>query len=284
MAYAPESDLALLSRHAVTELDERRNWMQRLGTQSEPIALHCAALGLCGIATQLVWHPANDTLELLALPEPDLQGTEQANRSGPLRATAVALHEGVKLQFEIQGRVSPPSPSKTDPHWRLIAPLPLVIHRLQRRDAFRVKPPPAAPAELWLQTPGERSGERSVTVTDISATGIAFQWPLLAGFAPRPGERLDHCRLELSGTIPIDCTLVVSAVQTDGRVGDKGTAPADDAQSCVRVGSRFESLSPSAARAIQVYVNLAQTRSRIRRPQVSSRPTESTVSQGLMRS
>jgi len=284
MAYAPESDAALLSRHAVTDIDERRSWMNRLATQSEPIALHCTALGLCGIATRLVWHANDDRLELLALPEPGLQVTDQARTSGSLRATAVALHQGIKLQFELQARVSPPSASQTDPHWRLIAPLPPVIHRLQRRDAFRVVPPAAAPAELWLPTPGERSGERSVTVADISATGIAFQWPALAGPAPAPGARLSHCRLELSGTIPIDCTLMVTAVQADTASAQTGTSQADADRSRMRVGSRFESLSPSAARAIQVYVNLAQVRTRTRRPQVLERPAESALGAGLVRS
>jgi hypothetical protein len=260
--YSPETDAELLSRHAVTDIAERRTWMKQLARQAEPIALHCDALGLCGFASQLRWDESNATLELLAQPEPGLLTGAEIRCTEPLHATAVALIEGVKLQFDIAARACAPTAHATDGHWRLHAAMPEVIHRLQRRDAFRVVPSAMAPAELWLLTPGERARERSVQIADVSATGIAFRWPKQAGPAPATGSRLIDCRLELSGTIPIDCTLIVT---------ESGTEPTTDSSDArVRVGSRFEGLSPSAARAVQVYVNLAQVRARARRPQIDS--------------
>ena len=68
----------------------------------------------------------------------------------------------------------------------------------------------------------------------------------------------DGCRLELPANAPIRCSLVVRGLR---RPPAGSSAP-------IRVGCEFEGLDASAERAIQVFVNLAQTRARRARPLV----------------
>jgi hypothetical protein len=67
------------------------------------------------------------------------------------------------------------------------------------------------------------------------------------------GTRLAGCRLELPAALPMRCTLAIRSAE-----------PRPDAP--VRLGGEFEGLDPAAARAVQVFVNLAQTRTRRARP------------------
>lgn len=260
--YSPETDLHLLRNHAVTDAGERRLWLSKLAVLPEPIAIHCPVLGLCGFSSALTWDPQADHLELVGQAEP---GVPLPDCPAPLgqrvRALVVALHEGVKLQFELDALAIAPGPDSAQGLWRLQSRMPHVIYRLQRRDAFRVTPSPLAPAQLWLATPGQAGRERSVQVVDVSATGMAFRWPERADTPPHEGSRLARCRLELAGTLPIECTLVVTETRADD----------DAADPRLRVGCRFEGLSPSEARAVQIYVNLAQVRARAKRPQVGLR-------------
>jgi c-di-GMP-binding flagellar brake protein YcgR len=262
--YSPETDPQLLHAHAVTDAGERQVWLSRLAVLPEPIAIHCPVLGLCGFSSSLTWNPQTDQLELVGQAEPGVQLPDCSPPMGQcVRALVVALHEGVKLQFELDAQAIAPAPGSAQGLWRLQARLPQIIYRLQRRDAFRVTPSALAPAQLWLATPGQAGRERTVQVVDVSATGIAFRWPERTDAPPQQGSRLARCRLELAGTVPIDCTLVV----TETRAGEDAADPR------LRVGCRFEGLSPSEARAVQIYVNLAQVRARAKRPQLGLRAT-----------
>ncbi|MCX7204003.1 MAG: hypothetical protein NTV17_17585 [Burkholderiales bacterium] len=115
--YSPETDLHLLQSHAVTDAGERRLWLSKLAVLPEPIAIHCPVLGLCGFSSALTWDPQADHLELVGQAEP---GVPLPDCSAPLgqrvRALVVALHEGVKLQFELDALAIAPGPdSRTVP-------------------------------------------------------------------------------------------------------------------------------------------------------------------------
>ena len=163
------------------------------------------------------------------------------------RACARASLDGIGLRFALE----PIQLIGDAEARRLVAAMPVRLLRLQRREAFRVAPPVTAQPRLFVPL---ADGEREVRVLDVSATGLAFEWPD-ADSPPPAGTRLPGCRLELPATVPIRCTLRV-----------RGVEPRPDAP--VRVGVELEGLAPTAARSVQVYVNLAQVRSRRARPRL----------------
>jgi hypothetical protein len=123
-------------------------------------------------------------------------------------------------------------------------------------EAFRVAPATESTARLWVRDPGGPDGERRIPVTDVSATGLGLRMQRSDSDAPVVGTVFDRVRMELPGTSPIHCDLVVRAIGAD-LSGERGA---------LRVGCEFRGLDSAAARAVQVFVNTAQTRGRRLRP------------------
>lgn len=147
---------------------------------------------------------------------------------------AVALIDRIKLQFDARG----PRLLRENGLTRLCCAFPERIVRIQRREAFRVRPPARHPALCVLRAPD--GTERPCRVHDISADGVALTVP--AGEpTPSPGEILRHCRLEIGGMPPIPCDLEVRT---------RGSA----ARGAIRVGCGFHHPTPEGQRAIQRYV------------------------------
>ena len=243
----PERDPDLLTRHAVEEAGERLRLLQGLYDQREMVTLYAGGAEDCFVVSRVLGF---DTM----LGTFDLEFNTDDGRRTQFREAGqgigVALPQRVKLQFALERFTIAGNAERT----RLHAPLPAALARLQRRDAFRVEPPPQASPRLWLHGAG---GEFPVQVFDVSATGVAFAWPTDEP-APPIGTRLQRCRFELPGNAPIRCDLIVRGVEAIG-VG----MPVQ-----VRVGSAFDALDSPAARAIQVFVNVAQVRGRRARPRL----------------
>lgn len=152
-------------------------------------------------------------------------------------ATAVAFENHVKVQFGLTGlqRVE-------GSEVRLRALLPDALHRIQRRDAYRVRPLPWAQARCSIVAPD--GIVLPVEVLDTSIGGVSLRLP--ASIAPRTGQRLADSQLALPGAAPFRCDLQVVSVRPEARD--------------VRVGCAFESLSVPLQRTLQRFVFEADKR------------------------
>ncbi|MCX7229642.1 MAG: flagellar brake protein [Burkholderiales bacterium] len=245
-------DADVLERFGIDDGVERLRLLRALADSRERVTLHTAEDADCHVVSCVLGvDAAAGTIELEF-------NTDKAccdAFAGSASVTAVALLDRVTLQFEL-ARCALVGAGERG---RLKAPLPLGLVRLQRRDAFRVEPSRSAVPRLWLR---ERGGERAVRILDVSATGLAFE-VVADAVVPRVGACLGACRLELPATAPIRCDLLVRAVEP---IVDPFSDPTVGAP--LRVGCAFDALEPSAARAVQVFVNLAQTRGRRARPRL----------------
>jgi hypothetical protein len=249
---SPVRDADVLERFGIADGAERLRLLRALADSREMVILHTVDDADCRVVSCVLGvDEAVGTIELEF-------NTDEARRDAfrdSTGVTAVALLDRVKLQFELV-RITLAGDGE---HGRLQAPLPQGLARLQRRDAFRVEPSRSAVPRLWLR---EQGGERAVRILDVSATGLAFE-VVADVVAPQVGARLGACRLELPSMAAIRCDLLVRAVEP---IVDPFTDPAEGV--ALRVGCAFDALEPSAARAVQVFVNLAQARGRRARPKL----------------
>lgn len=91
-------------------------------------------------------------------------------------------------------------------------PAPCDLGATQRREGFRLQPPPGHPG-LCLRHSGER-----YRIVDVSVVGVKVQAnpcdPL-----PSPGQRWQGCTLEILRALPIPCELEVTRVGPDDAAG-----------------------------------------------------------------
>jgi c-di-GMP-binding flagellar brake protein YcgR len=250
----PLFEATVYATWGVDDPAERLRLLRALGEHRERVTLHAADDEACFVVSRVLdVDLAAGTVDLEF--DTDDARRDAFRRAG--RAQAVAVLDRVTLQLELE-RTSIVADGNGG---RLRAALPSRLARLQRREAFRVAPPASAVPRLRVAAAGEA---RAVRILDVSASGIAFEWcPADDGLgAPASGDRLLDCCLELPATAPIRCALRV-------RVAAPLTDPFDDpSRRSLRVGCAFEGLDAPSARAIQVYVNLAQVRARSVRPRI----------------
>jgi c-di-GMP-binding flagellar brake protein YcgR len=224
---------------AVADAAERIGLLRRLLAEGAMVVLHLPGDEDTAVVSRLL------SLDVAA-GRVELEFDTDEGRRAAFRdagsALARATLDGVGLRFELEA-------TRTEVDGRLVASLPRRLARLQRRETYRVAPPVTAQPRLFVPVDG---AEREARILDLSATGVAFEWPSPAA-APPVGTRLAGCRLELPAALPMRCTLAIRSAE-----------PRPDAP--VRLGGEFEGLDPAAARAVQVFVNLAQTRTRRARP------------------
>lgn len=147
------------------------------------------------------------------------------------RATVVAFEDRIKVQFGLAGlRRVEGAPA------RLRALLPDVLHRIQRRDAYRVRPLPWAQARCAVPAPN--GAMLPAQVLDTSIGGVSLRLP--PSVVPQAGQRLADCQLSLPGSAAFRCDLLVTSVQPEAHG--------------VRVGCAFEALSVPLQRTLQRFV------------------------------
>jgi c-di-GMP-binding flagellar brake protein YcgR len=249
-SHRPETDPRLLERFGVLERRERGRLLAELVAGADRVTLFAGDDHECVVVSRLL---EIDTQHGSVILEFTTDDTHRAAFVRAGRATATALLVRAKLQFELDPvEVRDVGCGAS----RLCAPLPGVLAMLQRREAFRVAPPVESSARLWVRDPREPGGERRVAVTDVSATGLGLLLHGVDADAPEVGTVFGRVRIELPGTSPIHCDLVVQAIRP-GQPGERGA---------LRVGCEFAGIDSAAARAVQVFVNASQTRGRRLRP------------------
>jgi len=243
--HRPETDDRVLRDYRIAEPSERARLLAELAKTGDQVSIyeHLEA-EQCLESRLLAYDPARDSLEFEILP----RQIHRANVGSGSPVVAVAVMARVKLQFELIALTLDADARSFQ------AKAPASVVRLQRRDAFRVIPPREAAACVFVREAIAGSEEWRASVVDLSATGLAFQWR--DSMPPARGAILPSCRIELAGVPAIICQLRVTSTKLQGPLGSR----------IAYVGVEFIGLDSSAARAIQVYVNAAQTRSRARKP------------------
>ncbi|MEI6548009.1 MAG: PilZ domain-containing protein [Burkholderiales bacterium] len=246
--HRPETDDSVLRDYRIAEPSERARLLAELVSTGDLVSIYeNLDAEQCLESRLLAYDPARDSLEFEILPKQ----IHSANVVSGSAVVAVAVMARVKLQFEI-------SPITVDVDARKFqTKAPSSVVRLQRRDAFRVIPPREAAAYLFVGEAISGSQAWRTPVLDLSASGLAFEWR--NSTPPERGAILPFCRIELAGVSAITCQLRVISTKLQEPLGSH----------IARVGGEFIGLDSSAARAIQVYVNAAQTRSRARKPILS---------------
>ncbi len=156
------------------------------------------------------------------------------------RCTVVGFLDSVKVQFEM--RLS--GPDDVPEASLLFGEAPARLYRIQRRAAFRVRPPAGHRGNLIVRgTPGH---EDSFRIFDLSATGLSFLRPREAR-SFELGDRIALARLELGPRVPVPCSFVIRSIL------DLANDPLHD-----RVGCEFINLPNEVERAIAIYVQDAE--------------------------
>jgi c-di-GMP-binding flagellar brake protein YcgR len=243
--HRPETDERVLRDYRISEPSERARLLAELVSTGDRVSIYDNPDAEAGLESRLLsFDIARDSLEFEILPKQ----SQSVHFGSSSQVVAVAVMAQVKLQFDL-------GPLRVDvqaTQFEVKAPSSVV--RLQRRDAYRVHPPREAGAQIFIRESVAGGNEWRAPVLDLSATGLAFQWS--HSTPPTDGAMLPSCRLELAGVPAITCQLRVKSTKLQGPPGSR----------IARVGGEFIGLDSSAARAIQVYVNAAQTRSRSRKP------------------
>ncbi len=167
--------------------------------------------------------------------------------------TVVGVPGSVKIQFRLENvqleRAARRTPASGGPGGAgtLTAHLPATGWRVQRRNAFRVKPPEEDGATVTFRP--SRGAEFKGQLTDLSVGGLAALWP---SDAPEPelGSTLRHCRIDAPNIAPIPCDLRV--VRVDHAEG----MPA-------RLSCEFYAMPQTVARFVQLYVMDIEKRARL---------------------
>jgi c-di-GMP-binding flagellar brake protein YcgR len=162
---------------------------------------------------------------------------------------ALAYLDSVRLEFELDGLTLVKGAGQTT----LRCPLPPLLYRFQRRQAYRVQPLGSNYPRVRLQHPQWPEMPLQLRVLDLSVTGLAL---LLPPDAPplAAGSSLPAVRVELERDTHFEATLSLQhvAANTDGAPG-------------TRLGCAFASLPAGAERELQAFIDLTQRRQRLLR-------------------
>lgn len=198
--------------------------------------------------------PAGEAIHtvLRALDTPRGMLTMEAPQAGDTLAPVLASDElvatayldRIKLQFDLSGLVA----IRGDGAEVLRAPVPLRLYRFQRRQAYRV----ASAGQLYPALKLADADLPRIRVVNVSAGGVALHWPTHVVPVPQAGQ-------EITGTLELErevsfATLLRVQHLTQGEQGAPHQA-----------GCAFVSLAPTAARALQVFIDQAQKRERLMR-------------------
>lgn len=235
---APDASPAVDADFRLDAPGEIMNWLRELLRSQARIQLTTPD----GAAIHTVLRSLDTPQGMLTMEAPQARDTLPPILSSD-ELVATAFLDKIKLQFDVSGLVAIRGEGEV-----LRAPVPLRIYRFQRRQAYRV----ASAGQLYPALKLNGADLPRIRVVNVSAGGVALQWPANVVPAPRALE-------ELSGTLELErevsfSTLLRVQHLTEGEVG----APH-------HVGCAFVSLAPTAARALQVFIDQAQKRERLMR-------------------
>lgn len=230
--YLPEQDVDKLAEYRLTEPKAIRRLLAEVVKADALVSLYSSEDPNVFIVSRMV-SVSETELELEIRTEP-------ARREDVLRhghCTVVGFMDHVKVQFDAEF-------VEADPNISVVrCAIPSYIFRIQRRSAYRVRPPIGQPGHVVIR--GEPAEEDVFEILDISATGLSFR-RLGQDREFQVGDVLEHSRMELGPRVPVPCSLAVRVVLPLQRVIGMPAA--------WRVGCEFTNMPAEVERTVQVYV------------------------------
>jgi len=231
-----------LAEFRVTGVGEIRALLRQLMDQVVPLNLS-ASDGSAYTTTLWTVDSASDrisfTAELSALAVHDIVEADEC--------VAVAYLDRIKLQFDV-GDLVLVQGQKT---CVLQARLPRELFRFQRRNTFRVRTLERTSPTASFRHPGIPDMSVALRVLDVSIGGCALLQPANVPNL-QPGAVIKGVRLSLDAETQIDAGLLLHHVTSTG--AENGS---------VRLGCGIVGLSPTAQRALQLYIDQTQKRRRL---------------------
>src|ERR1700712_3816267 len=160
---------------------------------------------------------------------------------------AVAYLDRVKVQFDVSDLVAVQG-HKT---CVLQARLPREVFRFQRRNTFRVRTLERTSPTASFRHPAIPDMSLALRVLDVSIGGCALLQPANVP-SLQPGAVIKGVRLSLDAETQIDAGLLLHHVTSTG--AENGS---------VRLGCEIVGMSPTAQRALQLYIDQTQKRRRM---------------------
>jgi len=160
---------------------------------------------------------------------------------------AVAYLDRVKVQFDVTDLVVVQGHKASV----LQARLPREIFRFQRRNTFRVRTIERTAPTASFRHPGIPDMSLALRVLDVSIGGCALLQPANVPTL-QPGAVIKGVRLSLDAETQIDAGLMLHHVTSTG--AENGS---------VRLGCEIVGMSPTAQRALQLYIDQTQKRRRM---------------------
>lgn len=155
------------------------------------------------------------------------------------RVTFVGFVEAIKLQFSAHGARATTFEGKP----AFAVQLPDQVLRLQRRDAFRVRPPLSKPATCRLPLEPAADTFEALRILDISIGGLAIlTYPERIDLSS--GMLIEGCQLDLPG---------VGGTSVSLRVRHVDVLPRDE--KARRCGCEFVNMAPATQLMLARYVN-----------------------------
>src|SRR6195952_3084718 len=160
---------------------------------------------------------------------------------------AVAYLDRVKVQFDVSDLVLVQGHKASV----LQARFPREMFRFQRRNTFRVRTIERTSPTASFRHPGIPDMSVALRVLDVSIGGCALLQP---SHPPplQPGPRIRGGRLSLDAETQIDAGLMLHHVPSTG--AENGS---------VRLGCEIVGMTPTAQRALQLYIDQTQKRRRM---------------------
>ena len=157
----------------------------------------------------------------------------------------VSAHLNVKIQFAAYQA----SAADFQGYPAFYLPFPDSIFRVQRRDSFRLTPPPSAPLRCIIPiSEPQQKRQKEVTIMDISAGGIKITCAE-NDLELEEGKTYENCQIKLPGVGTINVTITVkNLVSLTTKSG----------QVLRRAGCQFQKLDGTTNILLQRYVNNMQ--------------------------
>jgi c-di-GMP-binding flagellar brake protein YcgR len=229
----------------VAHLPERLSLLRELCTGPVPIMLNLPDGSAAPTALWAV-EPERQRLTFSADTGPDaLARLVECNE-----AVAVAYLDNIKLQFDVDALMVVHGNTGRALHSRL----PDAIYRFQRRNAYRVRSGIRNDAVVRLRHPGMPDMQLELRLLDVSIGGCALWLPADVPMLPA-GTLLGEVLVDLDGDTRFTAAATLQHITAVGS-GERLTAGA-------RIGCEWRSLSGSAERVLQRWIDRTQQRQRL---------------------
>jgi c-di-GMP-binding flagellar brake protein YcgR len=231
----PEPDSPDLERYMVYSRAEIVGMLRNLRDACVLVTAYFDADPGFGVTTLLGVDDASGTLVFDNL---SVEVSQRRLLASP-KVTFVGFVDAIKVQFSGHGARA----IKYEGKPAFAVPLPDHALRLQRRDAFRVRPPLSKPATCRVPLATEAGHFEGLRVLDISIGGLAVltypeQFDLSAGMT------IEGCQLDLPG---------VGGTSVNLRVRHIDPLPRDE--KARRCGCEFVNMAPATQLMLARYVN-----------------------------